>query len=211
MGIKHKEELGYKAVLNGFFDIKSDGTIWRIRSRRRGKDGTMRVLPCDPVRIDRKIRSGNPLDKSGKYYLAVWLPLGRENGTRKRTVVYAHRLVYRYFHGPIPDNVTVNHKDGVRTNNQPENLELATHKEQIAHSIEILQTHPAACRRGSDNPVSKLKDSDVDSIRLRSASGEPYLTIAKDFPFVSYQTVWSVATYKSWRWKPRIATNEENT
>lgn len=45
-----------------------------------------------------------------------------------------HRIVAEVVHGPCPDGKNVNHVDGVKSNNRPDNLEYATQSEQVAHS-----------------------------------------------------------------------------
>ncbi len=60
----------------------------------------------------------------------------------KRHHALAHRLVYRHFKGPIPAGLTVNHLNGMRGDNRPENLELATASEQKLHAIRVLGCRP---------------------------------------------------------------------
>lgn len=54
----------------------------------------------------------------------------------RRRKAYAHRLVAEAFLSPgKPEQPTVNHRDGNKQNNHVSNLEWASQKEQIAHSI----------------------------------------------------------------------------
>ena len=57
-------------------------------------------------------------DRNG--YHQVWLD-GK--------MVYWHRLVYSYFHGPIPCNMQVDHINNKRDDNRIENLQILTAKE----------------------------------------------------------------------------------
>lgn len=63
------------------------------------------------------------IDKSGYYYFVLCV-----NGNRR--TVKAHRLVAVAFIPNTYNKPTVNHKNGIRTDNRVENLEWATHKEQ---------------------------------------------------------------------------------
>lgn len=58
-----------------------------------------------------------------------------KDGSRKSYL--AHRLVALSFLGYCPEGLEVNHKDGVKTNNQPDNLEYVDHTENIRHSVRI--------------------------------------------------------------------------
>lgn len=60
-------------------------------------------------------------------------------------IAYAHRLVWVHNNGPIPKGVEVNHKDGDKTNNRLDNLELVTHAKNIEHSYRVLGGKPRGC------------------------------------------------------------------
>jgi len=49
--------------------------------------------------------------------------------------VQIHQLIAELFHGKRPSNLVVNHKDGVKTNNHPDNLEYVSIAENIHHAI----------------------------------------------------------------------------
>jgi hypothetical protein len=46
--------------------------------------------------------------------------------------------VWQIAKGDIPPKITINHKDGDPSNNQLDNLELATHSENQKHRYEVL-------------------------------------------------------------------------
>jgi len=68
------------------------------------------------------------LDKDG--YLRVTFS---NNGDRKS--YYVHRLIAMAFLDSYSDQLQVNHKNGIKTDNNYKNLEMVTNKENILHSI----------------------------------------------------------------------------
>lgn len=102
--------------------VFDDGSIWIHRGSRN------------------KRRFGNTTDKGYKSVLI------RDNG-RMRTV-FVHRLVAMAF-VPNPQNKPqVNHKDGNKQNNRPDNLEWVTLEENMKHRAEILKSYkktPVRC------------------------------------------------------------------
>lgn len=124
-------------VQSGELEIDNEGRIWRVRCRRSHRpaaDGsTFKVRPCARRRAEAK---------STKGYLIVKLLL---NGVHWQC--FARRLVWRHFFGEIPDGLTINHKaaTGDRTDNRPENLELATQSEQLLHAYRVLGRPISGC------------------------------------------------------------------
>lgn len=64
-------------------------------------------------------------------------PIGYERVNIRGTERAAHRVVWEAVHGPIPDGLTINHINGIKHDNRPPNLELATQSEQVAHAYRI--------------------------------------------------------------------------
>lgn len=121
------------AVTSGELSIDSGGRVWRHAARRANRwAGATRSIPCAPRRAEKSTPLG---------YLMVRVMV---DGTRHCAL--AHRLVWHVMRGPIPEGLTINHRNGDRADNRPENLELATYSEQMKDAI----------RRGYD-PTPNLR------------------------------------------------------
>lgn len=59
------------------------------------------------------------------------------NKTGKNVTYYIHDLVTREVLGPKPKGMTVNHIDGDKLNNHPDNLEYVTQAENIRHMYRL--------------------------------------------------------------------------
>lgn len=105
---KEKEKECLTLLEVGTLQVKRDGTEVRYKDKIRKQY--------------RLFRSG---DKATKPYLAV---------NFSGWTVLVHRLVYLAHKGPIPEGLTLKHKDGNKENNRISNLELMTFKEQINHA-----------------------------------------------------------------------------
>ena len=95
--------------------VYDDGSVWIHRGSRN------------------KRRFGNTSDKGYKTVLI------RDNGTER--TVFVHRLVAMAY-VPNPHNKPqVNHIDGDKTNNRPENLEWVTLEENMRHRATVLKSY----------------------------------------------------------------------
>lgn len=168
---KNREEKVYLAVRKGWFKIRKDGSIWRVRQRRRTRWGTITLRDVKPHRID--------MPTTGGYGTVKFMIDGIQYSCP------AHRLVWRHFHGRIPPNLTINHKNGKKSDNRPKNLELATHSEQTLHAYKM----GLKDEYGEKNPASKLTDAQVVAIRLRYAKGRVTLEMLAQKYGVRFQQI----------------------
>ncbi|MFG2001745.1 HNH endonuclease signature motif containing protein [Spirillospora sp. NPDC048911] len=163
---KFREEDVYPAVLLGDLEIDSQGRVWRVAARRGDRwTGEVRVIPCARRRAE---------NVTGKY-LQVRVMF---DGIRYHAL--AHRLVWKHFVGPIPEGLTINHKNGRQQDNRPSNLELATPKEQARHARDVLR-RGRLDQYGERNAMAKLSTEQVREICSRRASGEALQSIADHF------------------------------
>lgn len=117
-----------------------DGNLYSTNYKRTGK---LRVLK--PAINKSGYLNTVLLDDSGKY-----------------RPVLVHRVVCSAYIGEVPQGMEVNHKNGIKTDNRPENLEYVTRSENLKHAFRIGLEKPLRC---DDNPCAKLTKDDVREIR----------------------------------------------
>lgn len=117
-------------------------------------------------------------------------------------IVYAHRVAYQHFVGPIPEGMFVCHKCDVRACVNPEHLFVGTHadnmRDMCAKGRAGHHTAPDKKARGTTNGSAKLTDSDVREIRRRRAAGQSLRSIGRAFG-VSHKTVGLIVTGRAWK------------
>ncbi len=119
------------------------------------------------------------------------------NGPRVKCVA-VHRLVAIAFITNPKNKETVNHINGIKTDNRVENLEWATREDQLYHAINTLGL---ICGEGSTTAILTTKD--VIEIRSkykdgRSFSRNSYVQFAKEYG-VNWRTIYNVVKWKSWK------------
>lgn len=174
----NREERVLLLVQSGELEIDSQGRIWRLM--RRFANG---ARLCPRHRAER----GNP------NYLQV--------STMIDGVVinaYAHRLVWVSIHGPIPAGLTINHRNGIKSDNRPENLELATASEQMRHRLDVLKTHRGGCPPGSRHWKTKLTEEDVRRIRQLRKDGTRPTDLALEFD-LSVASIINICARRIWK------------
>lgn len=127
-----------------------------------------------------------------------------------------HQLVAEAFLGPRPTGKVVNHKDGIKTNARPCNLEWATQGENSKHAVKMGLTARGdrSSRRlyperyltriqtvvGSLHPAAKLSSEAVKEIRsaAKTRTYGTWTQLARKFG-VDITTIRKAALGKSWR------------
>lgn len=110
----------------------------------------------------------------------------------------AHRVVWEAFNGKIPDNMQINHKNGIKDDNRLDNLEVVTPSENTKHTFLVLgrkaQINP---NPGSRNGRAKLSESDIPKIFALRESGMSQFAIANIFG-IDQTTVSRILLKKAW-------------
>ena len=107
-----------------------------------------------------------------------------------------HQVVALAYHGPCPRGKEVNHRDGNKQNNDPENLEYRTHRKNIAHAKMF---GLVARNYGAKNGKAKLTDKIVNSIRKFGTVGHwTQVKLAEKYK-ISQSTVSFILRSKTWQ------------
>ena len=134
---------------------------------------------------------------SGKPYFGVDICTSQQK-FRSRLV---HRLVWIAFNGDVPDKLELNHKDGDKSNNRLNNLELETRSGNCKHSFRVgLQTNV-----GINNPSSKISEEIAKTIIQRIKTGNRLVDISKEMD-ISIHIIKDISCNKTWKHLERCTT-----
>ena len=88
-----------------------------------------------------------PLDKKGYPKARIWAPEISKNKDR-RIPIRLHRLVAMFFLKDFDSKFQVNHKNGIKTDNQVENLEMVNSHQNVWHGWNVLDSKQRRIRLG---------------------------------------------------------------
>lgn len=144
---KQHERIVIRAIESGELEIDHLGYIWRVKRRQGNRSGGVRLISVHKRRAEHNTSAG---------YMQVRLMIDG-----KRYHACAHRLIWQHLNGDIPEGYIVNHKNGVKHDNRPDNLELLTLSENAKHAFRsgLRDEH------GENNPNAKLTNKDIVNIR----------------------------------------------
>ena len=110
------------------------------------------------------IKKAKYVNKKGYVRVSLFL-------NKKDVNMALHRVVVEAFLGPIINNLTVNHKNGVKTDNRIENLEVITTQENTAHAL----------ANGLKGLSNKLDEFQMLTAATIYNSGYSFLAVSKLF------------------------------
>lgn len=119
--------------------------------------------------------------------------LTAKNGVKK--LLYVHRLVGQAFVDNPNGYKEINHKNGIKFDNDFENLQWCTRSENIRHAYAIRLMKPL---KGEKSGMAKLTNEDVIEIRELRSSGI-LLQELSDLFGVTKSVISNVARHKSWK------------
>ena len=156
-------------------------------------EGLYSISSCGRVRQEAKRKGtypGRMLHPSPqkKGYLAVLLS---DRGVVIKTEKVANLVAYAFV-GPRPEGRQINHKNGDKTDNHPQNLEYVTNRENIIHAYSLNLINTA---KGERQGSSKLTTDEALAILN---SNESTSLLAQRYG-VSRQGIWRIRKRLSWR------------
>ena len=131
------------------------------------------------------------LGTTGYYKITMYYPEGI-----KKTVLI-HKIVAETFHGPrLTPKHEVNHKSGIKADNNSDNLEWTTSSENKKHAFKMgLRVRPY----GTLNPSSILGDDDVRAIRTMLNSGMSVRYVSQ-ISGMSDGAIKDIRNGRTWSW-----------
>lgn len=120
------------------------------------------------------------------------------NGKHKPYLL--HRIMAKAFIPNRENKPCINHKDGIKTNNELCNLEWCTRAENNAHAWKtgLMDNHKNIDFNGSNNPFSKLDENEVLQIRSIYEQGWANFTELGKCYNVCRTTVSDIIKRKTW-------------
>lgn len=149
--------------LEGFYQVSSLGRMKSLQRFRVGRYGNNARVPEKILKV--------AISKAGYPVVNIGI-------NAVQNVIYVHRMVAETFLENPNGKKTVNHKDGVKTNNNVLNLEWATHSENCKHAIDTGLRVPV---RGEKGGKTRLTSDDVLNIRDMSRNGVSSKLIAEKY------------------------------
>lgn len=179
------DKLIRELLLNPLFKVTQDGEVFtRINTNGIGVMDNNEWRRCDIA--------------SGDGYRVVNLSV-QNKGRRQKKRLRVHRIVYQAFVGELDHKKVVNHKDGNKSNNRPDNLELIEGVENTRHALDEL---------GHDPIRNTVISFDIaEEIRAMSAAGITYKEISAKYN-ISKGHISDIVNRKIWNRRAKYETEQ---
>lgn len=172
------------------WEIDDNGCVWRIgRKFCHSVTGEICIVPCDRKRAEYKMPNG---------YLSLQTSIGK-----KRLNISAHRLIWQYFFGDIPEHLEINHKNGLKDDNRPNNLELVTKSKNAKHALKLGLTAPPSDVSLENNPNAKMTWELVRKMRKQYTDGYSVRKLETLYPIKRSQIQYIIKGEK-WQEMPEV-------
>lgn len=151
------EQVLVDMIYNNILKIDELGLVWKIKKKHKEWVGYKDCIPT---------LQGSETDNG-----YIRLTIRDENGITRKA--QAHRVIFIYNYGDIPEGIQVNHKDGIKHNNKIDNLELMTPSQQMIHAINILgrKIGNRTCgenRKGVHSKITKEEKEEIINSKFSS-------------------------------------------
>ena len=161
----------------GIYEVSNLGRVKVLERTAKGKLDNIQVF---------KERILKPINQTNGYLKVNLI----KNGTQKTVLI--HRIVAIVFiEGD--NSLTVNHKNGIKTDNKVENLEWATLSENHKHAFKL----GLKCLKGEKCTTNKLFEYQVIEIKKMLEQGLTHQKIA-DLYSVRRQTITDINLKRRW-------------
>lgn len=170
---KWKDVVGYE----GIYQVSDLGRVKRVKKTKGATEG----------KILKNLLNKRKDNSEGYYYASLW-----RNGREHRITV--HRLVALAFIPNPKNKPEINHKNGIKAFNRPENLEWVTKSENALHARRVL-----GVGAGENNYRAKLKNSDIPLIRQLLNEGNLTQTAIGKMFGVAYAVIKNVKRNRTYR------------
>ena len=181
------ESIFLNMLYQGIIDLSGDGTFYRHFVIRRPGGVPPIFIPVAPRPF------GSIANNTDYVELSLFR---RRDGVAHTFDTLAHRVVWMFFYGPIPENMGINHIDGIKHHNAIGNLEVVTPKQNMQHAMMVTGTFNP---RKENNPNAKLTSHEVKRIRELYSSGVKLHELAKKFTVVSKTQLCRIVHGLSWQ------------
>ena len=180
------EKIFLNMLYQGIIDLSGDGTFYRHFVIHRPGGVPPRFIPVAPRPF------GSIYLKTGYVKLSI---CRQRDGVNHKFDSLAHRVVWMFFNGPIPEKMEINHIDGIKHHNAIGNLEVVTRKQNIQHAMYVTGKFNS---RLENNPNAKLTSHEVQRIRELYSDGVRLHDIAQQFTVVTKTQICRIVHGLNW-------------